>query len=180
MLMLPTSTGRLIHSAIPYLDAQQDQTRGILMTDHESDGPLLPAPGLDAALSDLVKWVDEMASTWTPDDSFEIVLTVHGTPVRGTLIPAAVYVQLTDDMIADEMEHDADAIEGDVRTHGLHFARVLAGADGYPNNIHLQQAQHLTAGGWWPDEGHLWRGKLVAVDGWAYSPVGGEVPGGTD
>lgn len=143
-------------------------TPGDLVTDHETDTPRLPAPGLDPALSDLVMQVNGMASTWMPDDRFEIVLTVHGTPVRGALIPAAVYVQLTDNLIADEMERDEDAILGDVRTHGLRFARVLAGVGGYPDHIHLQHAQQLTAGGWWPNEGHLWCGKLSAIDGWAY------------
>lgn len=48
----------------------------------------LPPPGTDPALSDLVKWVNESADTWDLDEpGIELVLTVNGTPIRGTSSP---------------------------------------------------------------------------------------------
>jgi hypothetical protein len=103
-----------------------------------------------------------------------ITLHVNGMTICGQLIGGKDYTDLLGDVVVDNM-HDADAAAswrdylstvGDVNLEAAQAHSEDAPFN--PEYLHLKDAYHHSAGGWQPDKGMLWRGKIAEIDGWYF------------
>lgn len=140
----------------------------VAVTEAEAQQELPPEPlKVDWFLRNLVDLINQR--------SFGISISLHvsGFVVSGTLISGRQYFEELGAMVGDAMSHSPELAES-FRAYFTQPATLVYGQEEdeqksakYPSFIHLKDARFFRSGNQvaFPNQGVLWRGKLVDVSG---------------